>query len=179
MFKILNVFGKVLKITPMKFRLFIFEIVSVTNLKIFVGFRYIVLKSIIHRMGDNVYIGKNTTIKNPQNIAIGSNVSIHDFSYIEGHGGLYIGNNVSIANSTIIISSDHTWFDKDKPIKYNPIMKKPIVIKDDVWIAAGVRILGNVTIGERSVIGAGAVVNKDISPNSLNVGVPAKKIKEI
>ena len=76
-----------------------------------------------------------------------------------------------------MISSDHTWKDKSKPIKYNNIEPKKIVIEDDVWIAAGVKVLGGNKIRRRCVIGAGAVVNKNTEANSLYVGVPIKKLR--
>lgn len=52
-------------------------------------------------------------------------------------------------------------------------------IKDDVWIGAGVIILSGITIGECSVIGAGAVVTQDVEPYTVVAGVPARKIKDI
>lgn len=54
-----------------------------------------------------------------------------------------------------------------------------VKIKDDVWIGAGVIILSGITIGECSVIGAGAVVTKDVEPYTVVAGVPARKIKDI
>lgn len=129
--------------------------------------------------GTNIYIGKYVVIKNIHNLRIGNNVSIHSFSYIDAYGKIDIGNNVSIANHTTLISSDHTWQDNDKPIKYNQVTPKKIIIEDDIWIAAGVRVLGGSHIRRRCVIGAGAVVNKDTEANSLYVGVPIKKVKEV
>jgi acetyltransferase-like isoleucine patch superfamily enzyme len=54
-----------------------------------------------------------------------------------------------------------------------------VKIKDDVWIGAGVIILSGVTVGECSVIGAGAVVTKDVEPYTVVAGVPAKKIRNL
>lgn len=54
-----------------------------------------------------------------------------------------------------------------------------VKIKDDVWVGAGVIILSGVTIGECSVIGAGAVVTKDVEPYTIVAGVPARKIRDI
>ncbi|MEJ2750776.1 MAG: DapH/DapD/GlmU-related protein, partial [Anaerolineae bacterium] len=56
---------------------------------------------------------------------------------------------------------------------------KPIVIGEGVWIGSNVTILPGVTIGDRAVIGAGAVVNRDIPPRTIAVGVPARVIKTI
>ena len=51
-----------------------------------------------------------------------------------------------------------------------------IVIEDDVWVGAGVRVMDGVRIGRGSVIGAGAVVTKSIPPNSVAVGMPARVV---
>jgi acetyltransferase-like isoleucine patch superfamily enzyme len=56
---------------------------------------------------------------------------------------------------------------------------KPIVIGRNVWIAAGATIIGGLTIGENSVVAAGSVVTKDIPPNSLVGGNPARVIRSI
>lgn len=144
-----------------------------------VAYRGLYVTRYAKKVGTNIYIGKFVVIKNIHNLKLGSNVSIHSFSYIDSYGGINVGNNASIANHSTLISSDHTWEDKHKPIKYNKVVPKKIVIEDDVWIAAGVRILGGVKVSKRCVIGAGAVVNKDTEPNSLYVGVPIKKVKEV
>ena len=59
----------------------------------------------------------------------------------------------------------------------NKVLVKPIVIEDDVWIGRRVIILPGVTIGRGSVIGAGAVVAKDIPPYSVAVGNPCKVVR--
>ena len=147
--------------------------------KLAVIFREAYLKKYAKSTGKYIFIGKNVNLKNINNLTIGSYVSIHSNTYIDAYGEIEIGDNVSIANQSTLISSDHTWQDLSKPIKFNDILKKPIIIHDDVWIASGCRILGNVTIESRSIIGAGAVVNKNVDYGSLCVGVPAQKIKTI
>lgn len=142
-------------------------------------YRRLYLSKYAKSVGTNTHIGKYIVLKNVQNLVLGNNVSLHSYCYIDAHGGIDIGSNVSIANHCTLISSEHTWGDKDKPIKYNKIQSKRICIEDDVWIAAGVRVLGGNTIKTRCIIGAGAVVNKDTEPNSLYVGVPIKKIREV
>jgi acetyltransferase-like isoleucine patch superfamily enzyme len=59
------------------------------------------------------------------------------------------------------------------------IIGKPITIEDNVWIAAGVTVLGGVTVGKNSVLAAGSVVTKDVSPNTLVGGNPATIIRSI
>ena len=56
---------------------------------------------------------------------------------------------------------------------------KPITIGDNVWVGAGVHIMGGVTIGKNSIIGAGSVVTTDIPENVIAAGVPCRIIREI
>jgi acetyltransferase-like isoleucine patch superfamily enzyme len=58
-------------------------------------------------------------------------------------------------------------------------LAKPIVIKRNAWIGAGAIILPGVTVGENSVVAAGATVAKDVPANSVAAGIPAKVIKNI
>ena len=139
--------------------------------------RYVVVKSLARSCGDNVSIHAGAYILSPANLAIGHNVSIHPFCYIDATGGLQIGDNVSIAHGTSILSTTHTYDDLRTPIKYQPIAAQPTVVANDVWLGAKSTVLGGTAIGEGSVIAAGAVVTKDVSPLSIVAGVPARTIK--
>jgi len=167
------------KIVPKSICNLIWEVFSVSDSLLAIIYRRLYMQKYAKKVGSNIYIGKYVVIKNIHNLIIGNNVSIHSFSYVDAYGEIDIGNNVSIANHTTLISSNHTWQDNDKPIKYNQVTPKKIIIEDDIWIAAGVRVLGGSHIRRRCVIGAGAVVNKDTEANSLYVGVPIKKVKEV
>lgn len=111
-------------------------------------------------------------------IKIGKDCSINRFSILAGHGGLEIGNYVRIGPDVIIYAANHIYSNPDIPIKDQGLSFHGIKIEDDVWIGAGAKILDGVTIGRGSVIGAGAVVTKDIPPYSIAVGVPARAIKK-
>jgi len=171
--------ASLLRFVPRVFLLFLWDINSVFGNKLFVGIRYIILKALIPELGDNVYVGKYVVIKNHRNIRIRDNVSIHDYSYVDGLGGLQIGNNVSIAHNCSILTTNHKWSDKSIPIKYNREELGRVEIMDDVWLGCGVRVLAGVTIGNRSIVGAGAIVTKDVGSNALVGGVPAKLLKVI
>lgn len=68
---------------------------------------------------------------------------------------------------------------KRKPIKYQPIINKPVIIGNNVWIGANVIILAGVTIPDGTIIAAGAVVKKDLEKeNTIIGGVPAKYLKD-
>ncbi|GIJ97701.1 acetyltransferase [Capnocytophaga stomatis] len=176
---ILNLLIIFVKIFPNFLKQFLWDISSKYSGKLFVGFRYVLLKAICKSVGDNVYVGKYTIIKNAKNIEIGNNVSIHDFCYLEGIGGIYIGNEVSIAHNCSILSANHTWEAINVPIKYNKEIFAKVVIQNDVWIGCGVRILAGVSVNKRSIVAAGAVVTKTFYEKSLIGGVPAKLIKTI
>jgi acetyltransferase-like isoleucine patch superfamily enzyme len=88
---------------------------------------------------------------------------------------LTIGDRVAIGpRTTLILSSDANWSNLMLTIK--PI-RGEIILEKDCWIGAGAIILPNITIGESAIVGAGAVVTKDVNASEIVVGVPAKKIK--
>jgi acetyltransferase-like isoleucine patch superfamily enzyme len=92
--------------------------------------------------------------------------------------GLQIGDGVRIGAGVVIIPSNHVFADPDVPIYRQGNEGKGICIESDVWIGANCTVLDGVTIGQGSVIAAGAVVNKDVDPYSVVGGVPARLIKK-
>ena len=92
-------------------------------------------------------------------------------------GHLRLGQRVSIGPGCILVLTAHA---NNSIVKQQiPEKERWIVIEDDVWLGAGVIVLPQVTIGEGAIIGAGAVVTKDIPPHSVAVGNPAKVIKKV
>lgn len=143
-------------------------------------------KAIIHvdkhsslKIGKNVTIKPNAVIHTGPNgkIHISNNCSINYNSVLYGHFGLYIGQNTRIAANSVIIPANHK-FDKNISITEQGIEGLGIYISEDVWIGANCTILDNVSIGQHSVIGAGAVVTRNIPSNSVAIGVPAKVIRK-
>jgi acetyltransferase-like isoleucine patch superfamily enzyme len=141
--------------------------------------RYAINKSVFNQLGNACYFGSYTIIKNGMTIKIGDRFSFHEFSYIDGVGGIDIGNDVSIANSCSIISFEHGWGQPFTPIKYNTVTYNPVSIGDDVWVGAGVRILSGTRIESRVIVAAGAVVKGRLESGWIYAGVPAKKVKRI
>lgn len=86
--------------------------------------------------------------------------------------GLTIGNNVMMGPECLFYSNSHK-FDKETKQFSGYTDTNPIVIEDDVWIGRRAIIMGGVTIGKGSIIGAGAVVTKSVPPYSLAAGNPA------
>ena len=122
-----------------------------------------------------VRLYEGVTIWYPYRVHIGKKVTINEWVYISGFGGVTIGNGCSIGHRVSIISSNH-GLKKNITIKNQPITAEEVIIGNDVWIGANVTILGGVTIGDGAVIAAGAVVNSNVPEYSVSGGVPSKTI---
>ncbi|PSN10551.1 hypothetical protein C7293_27655 [filamentous cyanobacterium CCT1] len=83
-----------------------------------------------------------------------------------------------IASHCSMYANNHRFDDWTRTINSQPLTAVGITIEDDCWLGTGVRVLDGVTIGRGSVIGAGAVVSRDIPPYSVAVGVPARVIEK-
>lgn len=110
-------------------------------------------------------------------ITIGDHCSVNPYSILYGHGGLEIGSMVRIAAHVVMIPGNHGIDRIDIPIMQQGVTDEKIVIRDNVWIAAGAKILGGVTIGSGAVVAANAVVVRDVPENAIVGGVPAKVIR--
>ncbi len=109
-------------------------------------------------------------------IRVGHKVFINQCCTIYDMGGVDIADLVMIGPNVNIITAGHAL---DPSQRRAWIEAKPIVIQKNVWIATGATILGGVTVGENSVVGAGAVVTKDVPPNVFVAGVPATVIRPL
>lgn len=116
--------------------------------------------------GDNgIYIGKDCYL--------GFNLSILNA------GKIIIGNSVLMASNVLISSENHGMNPElDIPYMNQKLSSNNVKIKDGVWIGQNVCILPGVTIGKKSIIGAGSIVTKSVPDYSIAVGNPAKVIKK-
>jgi len=133
-----------------------------------------------------VMVGNNTIIVGPISLPVDNKgiVEIGNDSYLNsetrfGHNGsrIKIGNQCLIGPRVSFETGSHNVFFDEK--KKRGRSSKEIIVSDKVWIGAGAIILQGVTIGEGSVIAAGAVVIKDVPPLTVVGGVPAKIIRSI
>lgn len=157
----------------------IYNMTSISEGKLSLLIRYLYVRKYSAECGTNIFIGRGVTLKNINSLYLGNNISIHANCYLDAYGKIIIGSNVSIANQTSIISFNHTYENTEMPIKYNPVIKGQILIEEDVWIGNGVRILPDLKVGTRSIVAAGAIVNKDVPARTIVGGVPAKVLKKI
>jgi acetyltransferase-like isoleucine patch superfamily enzyme len=112
--------------------------------------------------GDEIRVG--------QNVFVNQNCTFYDL------GGLDIADDVMIGPNVSIITTGHPL---EPSQRHAATIGKPIVIERNAWIAAAATIVGGVTVGENSVVAAGSVVTKDVPPNTLVGGSPARVIRSI
>lgn len=129
------------------------------------------------KIGKRVYIRGKCNIMSPSNISMGNDVSINHHTTISGHGKVTIGNFVMVAPNCNILSSNHAFSNYKISMMKQGVASSEVVIEDDVWIGVNAVILSGVRIGRGAIIGANAVVTKDVEPFSIVGGIPARHIK--
>jgi acyl-[acyl carrier protein]--UDP-N-acetylglucosamine O-acyltransferase len=115
-----------------------------------------------------LYTGKNGTL------FVGKNSRLNGV-HIDARELVQIGDNVRIAPYTIILDSDF----HDIKDHFADGLSKPVIIEDNVWLATRCTILKGVRIGKGSVVAAGSIVTKDVPPNCIVAGIPARVIRKI
>lgn len=145
--------------------------------KIFTFLKVLLLKSMGAKIGKHSYIYPGVWITPGKNLVIGDEVDLAKDVLITTKGGVKIGDRALIGYRTQILSSNHTIPPIGEPFPISGDSFAPIIIEDDVWIGANCIITAGVTIGEGAVIAAGSVVTKNIPPNAIAGGVPARIIK--
>ncbi len=109
-------------------------------------------------------------------IRVGRNVFINQGCTLNDIGGIEIGDDVLIGPRVSLITSGHPL---DPHERRRQIVAAPIVIERNVWLCAGCIVLQGVTVGEDSVVAAGAIVTRDVPPGTLVAGVPARVLRPI
>lgn len=136
--------------------------------------RSAICRPLFKKFGKNVDIGPKVEFSSVRESEIGNNSGIGAYSQI---GIVKIGNYVMMGTHCLLLSQNHRFDDLNMPMCRQGFQNhKPIIIEDDVWIGSRVIILPGVKIGGGSVIGAGAVVTKNVEPYSIVAGNPAKVI---
>lgn len=110
-----------------------------------------------------------------KNITFGRDVFINSGCHFQDQGGIVIGDGVLIGHNVVLATINHDL----NPENNRKNHYAPITIGNNVWIGANVTVLPGVTIGDWAVIGAGAVVTKNVPPMAIVAGIPAKVIKMI
>ncbi|MFZ1529820.1 MAG: acyltransferase [Ferruginibacter sp.] len=159
--------------------------ILVKQLKSFRNFFLRRVKYRRYKIGRGFYAGARVRIWGKEKIEIGENFYIGRDSFIESNA--VIGNNVIWGNRVALVGRyDHHYQLPGIPTRLAMQIRDKeynwkglgivTIIEDDVWVGYGSTILSGVSIGEGSIIAAGALVTKDVDPYSIYAGVPAKKV---
>jgi acetyltransferase-like isoleucine patch superfamily enzyme len=116
------------------------------------------------------YTANGLEIRVGRHVFINQNCTLYDLAEIR------IGDDVMIGPNVSIITASHPVAPSERRAY---VIGRPIVIENNVWIAAGATVIGGVTVGENSVVAAGAVVTRDVPANTLVGGNPARIIRSI
>ena len=110
-----------------------------------------------------------------KNIKVGKDVFVNSGCCFQDQGGVTLGDGCLVGHNVVFATLDH---DK-RPGRRGDMTAAPIVVGKDVWIGAHATILKGVTIGDGAIVAAGAVVTRDVPPNTIAAGVPARVVKTI
>lgn len=110
-----------------------------------------------------------------KHIKVGKNVFINTGCHFQDQGGIEIGDGTLIEHNVVLATLNH---DEDPALRHI-LHPAPIKIGKNVWIGANVTIVSGVTVGDDAIVAAGAVVTKDVPPETMVGGVPAKVIRKV
>lgn len=127
-------------------------------------------------VGDNTKVGAFVEVQ--KNAFIGSNCKISSHTFI--CEGVTIEDNVFVGHGVAFINDTYPQATTDGTLQTEADWKvEPTLVRKGASIGSGSTILGNVTIGENAIVGAGSVVTKDVPPNTIAAGNPARIIRKI
>lgn len=137
-----------------------------------------ILKSALGTYGENLYIIPPIYANcGLSNVHVGHDVVINFNCSFVDDGEIFIGDYTMIGPNCSIATAMHPISPKLRQAQFQ--YNKPVYIGKNVWLGANVTILPGVTIGDNSIVGAGSIVTKDIEPNCIVVGNPAKILRKI
>lgn len=131
------------------------------------------LGQVFEKFGPKSRLMPPLNVLNGNKVEIGKNVSIGFNVTMMSAANITIEDNVKLAANVQLLANNHDLYDREK------LIASPIVIKNNAWLGAGVTVLPGITIGENAVVGAGAVVTKDVPANTVVAGVPARILRKI
>ena len=131
------------------------------------------MRRIFPGIGDGSRVATPLVAVRPHMVKIGRNVVVMPGCLMMSAGGITIDDGAMIAANVQLISNNHDLYER------HVITCKPVYIGKNAWIGAGVTILPGVSVGDNAVVGAASVVTKDVAPDTIVAGNPARFIKRI
>jgi acetyltransferase-like isoleucine patch superfamily enzyme len=130
------------------------------------------------RFGRWTWIGHGTKIRcHEGEVRIGAKTVLGQECTISAYQHVSIGEQCIVADRAMLIDFDHNVAEVERPIRAQGIYKRDVRVGNNVWIGYGAQILRGVTIGDNAIVGASAVVTKDVPANAVVAGVPARVIR--
>jgi acetyltransferase-like isoleucine patch superfamily enzyme len=130
------------------------------------------------RFGRWTWIGHGTKIRcHEGEVRIGDKTVLGQECTISAYQHVSIGEQCIVADRVMLIDFDHNVAEVERPIRLQGIYKRDVNVGSNVWIGYGAQILRGVTVGDNAIIGASAVVTKDVPANAVVAGSPARVIR--
>lgn len=141
--------------------------------------RMISLRMMGAKIAKNSWVRSRLFITNPKYLNIGKNSKIGICGNLFLYDKFYVGDNVEIGSRLTVHTAEHKFNDPERPIPKQGSVYMPVIIKSNVYIGSNVIILPGITINDKVIVAAGAVITKDLESGFIYGGVPAKKLREI
>lgn len=136
-------------------------------------------KTSLCRCGENSYVGGGVSLSHPENITIGRNSYVNGGMLCASPGAkIVIGDDCLVSYAVHLRTDMHRHSDPDVPVNCQGHDEADIVLGDNVWVGYGAQVMSGVTVGSNSIVGAGAVITRDVPEGVVVAGVPAKVIKK-
>jgi acetyltransferase-like isoleucine patch superfamily enzyme len=124
------------------------------------------------------WLGHGTKIRCHEGVvSIGAKTVLGQECTISAYERVSIGRECVVADRAMLIDFDHGAVEVERPIRLQGIYKREVRVGNNVWIGYGACILRGVTIGDNAIVGTSAVVTRDVPPNAVVGGVPARVIR--
>jgi putative colanic acid biosynthesis acetyltransferase WcaF len=137
------------------------------------GWRSFLLRLFGAKVGRNTHIYSSATIYMPWHFEIGDQSSVGEHAYIYNLGNIVIGSRTTISQRAHLCAGTHDFTDPALPL-----LKPPIVVKDQAWVCADAFVGPGVTVGEGAIVGARAVAVRDVEPWDIVAGNPARVVRK-
>ena len=129
-------------------------------------------------LGRWAWLGHRTKIRCHEGVvSIGAKTVLGQECTVSAYQHVSIGRECVIADRVMLIDFDHGVVEVDRPIRLQGIYKRDVRVGNNVWIGYGACILRGVTIGDNAIVGTSAVVTKDVPPNAVVAGIPARVVR--
>lgn len=139
----------------------------------FWGWRRLLLRAFGAKIGRNVHVYPSAQITIPWNVSVGDDSAIGDGAKIYALGAISIGARTSISQGAHLCAGTHDYRDPEMPL-----LKLPITLGDEVWVCADAFVGPGVSVGDRTILGARAVLMKSVAGGLIMAGNPAVPIKK-